>query len=55
MTFTQAIDALQQVGYYLVNRYHTNGIGYTNEFDYKGQVRTLSNESVMSFAFALTK
>ena len=50
-----AFEALREVGYHLVCRYHLRGVGYINEFDYKGQVRELSNESVVSFAYALTK
>ena len=50
-----AFDVLRLAGYQLVTRYHLRGVGYINEFDYRGEVRELSNESVLSFAYALTK
>ena len=60
MTYTKsdlinAFDVLRVAGYNLVCRYHIKGYGYKNEFEYKGQVRELSNDSVVSFAYALAK
>ena len=60
MTYTKSdlinsFDVLRLAGYHLVCRYHQKGVGYINEFDYRGQVRELSNDSVVSFAYALAK